>query len=72
VKAGEVWSCGHEGDPCPWYYLVLEADGDGVDLALLDSDGEPNCVPGDLVELSWEDIEGDRRDGTLRWSLVAG
>ena len=72
MKAGEVWSCGHVGDPCPWYYLVLEADKDGVDLVLLDSAGEPECLPGDLVELSWEDVKGYESSGTNRWSMVSG
>jgi hypothetical protein len=72
VKAGEVWSCGLLGDPSPWYYLVVESDSDGVDLVLLDSDGEPECLPGDRVELSWDDV---RREGTtdgLDWKLVSG
>lgn len=66
MKPGEVWRC-REGelDPRPWYYLVLESDDDGVDMVLLDSDGEPMCDPGDLVEMSWDDL----RSGLL-WELV--
>lgn len=72
MKPGEVWSCGHVGDPSPWYYLVLEADDDGVDMVLLDSDGEPECDPGDRVELSWDDIRHDSvGPQRLVWELVA-
>ena len=72
MKPGEVWSCGHVGDPSPWYYLVLEADDDGVDMVLLDSDGEPECDPGDRVELSWDDIQHDSvGSDRLVWEQVA-
>jgi len=47
-------------------YLVLEADADGVDLVLLDSGGEPDADPGDMVELAWEDVRS-----YLHWELVA-
>lgn len=72
MKPGEVWSCGMVGDPSPWYYLVLEADAVGVDMVLLDSDGEPDCDAGDRVELSWDDIKDDSRGSPERlvWSLV--
>lgn len=72
MKPGEVWSCGHVGDPAPWYYLVLDADKDGVDMVLLDSDGEPECEPGDRVELSWDDVKDYEQAGSLRWKLVSG
>lgn len=71
MKPGEVWSCREsELDPAPWYYLVLDADSDGVDLVLLDSDGEPDCDPGDRIELSWDDIRRDDRRSWLVWELV--
>lgn len=71
MKPGEVWSCGMVGDPSPWYYLVLESDSDGVDLVLLDSDGEPDCEPGDLVAMSWDDVRDDGEGSDrLVWSLV--
>ncbi len=73
MKPGEVWSCGLLGDPSPWYYLVLEADSDGVDLVLLDSAGEPECEPGDQVALSWDDVKhDDGSEGQLSWQLVSG
>jgi len=66
VKPGEVWSCReNKFDSRPWYYLVLEADEDGVDLVLLDSDGEPMCDPGDLVHMGWCNV----RSGLL-WEAV--
>ena len=72
MKPGEVWQCGLAGDPRPWYYLVLQTDSEGVDLVLLDSDGEPDCDPGDLVALSWHDVKlDDGVGGKLLWELVA-
>lgn len=72
MKPGEVWSCGHVGDPSPWYYLVLESDDDGVDMVLLNSDGEPDCDPGDRIELSWDDVRRDADEaGGLVWEHVA-
>lgn len=73
VKPGEVWSCrATDFDSRPWYYLVLETDGDGVDLVLLDSDADAVCVPGDQIGLSWADVRADiRRSDRLLWELVA-
>lgn len=71
MKPGEVWSYGHVDDDAPWYYLVLEADDDGVDMVLLDSAGEPDCDPGDLIALSWGDVrEAGEAPGRLVWRLV--
>ncbi len=70
MKPGEVWKLGLPGDPSPWHYLVVEADGDGVDMVLLDAAGEPNVEPGDVVGFSWDDIRGRPGHEVLLWELV--
>jgi hypothetical protein len=74
VKPGEVWRVGLPSDERPWFYLVTEADDDGVDLVLLDAAGEPDVDPGDQIALSWDDVEAatDRdTGGELVWERVA-
>jgi hypothetical protein len=58
----------------PWYYLVVEADSDGVDLILIDSGGEHSlCMPGDHITMSWDDVRFDNNnEGRRWWELVSG
>lgn len=68
MKPGEVWSCReNKSDSRPWYYLVLGANADGVDMVLLDSDDDPDCVVGDIIEMSPDDVS----KSFLLWELVA-
>jgi hypothetical protein len=71
VKIGEVWSNGLDNDPSPWYYLVTEVDGDGIDMVLLDSDDDPDGVAGDRIELSWDDVAWENGEqGRTLWKRI--